>query len=191
MLDSALSLRSFPMQASRHFQWCLRGLRCRIELFNREMIADSISFRGHRCFKTEWAGFDSVKPINVIIGRNNTGKSHLLDLAEALCASQFTFRDWEFRCSGTLDEVSLRSVFDPAVSGGPLQGEHWKDHGIKFRDATVTWELDKHGNHTSLSFPDGFEPESPYGPNSTHARLGNIRAVTAKARHKLSDSVFR
>jgi len=49
------------------------------------MIADSISFRGHDCFKKEWAGFNSIKPVNVIIGRNNTGKSRLLDLAGAVC----------------------------------------------------------------------------------------------------------
>ena len=49
------------------------------------MIVDSVKFRGHGSFKSEWSGFATIKPINVIIGRNNTGKSHLLDLAEALC----------------------------------------------------------------------------------------------------------
>ena len=31
------------------------------------MIVDSIRFRGHTCFKTGWSGFDTVKPINVIV----------------------------------------------------------------------------------------------------------------------------
>lgn len=48
------------------------------------MRADSVYFKGHLCFQKEWAGFDTIKPINVIIGRNNSGKSHLLDLVEAL-----------------------------------------------------------------------------------------------------------
>lgn len=56
------------------------------------MIADSIFFSGHRCFKKDWAGFDSIKPINVIIGRNNSGKSHLLDLADALCSGKLNGR---------------------------------------------------------------------------------------------------
>ena len=51
------------------------------------MIASSVKFRGYRCFKKDWAGFDTVKPVNVIIGRNNAGKSQLLDLADALCES--------------------------------------------------------------------------------------------------------
>ena len=46
------------------------------------MKADSIYFKGYSCFKKDWAGFDEIKPINVIIGRNNSGKSHLLDLVE-------------------------------------------------------------------------------------------------------------
>ena len=29
------------------------------------MIVDSIYFKGHTCFKNEWSGFDTVKPINV------------------------------------------------------------------------------------------------------------------------------
>jgi predicted GTPase len=56
------------------------------------MIAESVKFRGHGCFKNEWAGFDTIKPINVIIGRNNTGKSHLnrknmdkMELASKTC----------------------------------------------------------------------------------------------------------
>ena len=53
------------------------------------MIADTVSFCGHRCFKKDWSGFDTIKSINVIIGRNNSGKTHLLDLAEALCETDF------------------------------------------------------------------------------------------------------
>ena len=32
-----------------------------------------IDFKDYRCFKDEWSGFDEFQPINVIIGRNNTG----------------------------------------------------------------------------------------------------------------------
>ena len=75
------------------------------------MKADSIYFKGHSCFKKDWAGFDTIKPINVIIGRNNSGKSHLLDLVEALCDGKLFDREWEYRFSGVLDENSLKSVF--------------------------------------------------------------------------------
>ena len=34
----------------------------------------------YRCFGDEPQGFDSVKQVNLVIGRNNTGKSALLDM---------------------------------------------------------------------------------------------------------------
>ena len=80
------------------------------------MIVDSIRFKGHTCFKTGWSGFDTVKPINVIIGRNNSGKSHLLDLVEALCSGAFHSRAWQYRCEGSLDETSLKRYFDANTS---------------------------------------------------------------------------
>src|SRR6266496_500690 len=82
------------------------------------MIADSVSFRGHRCFKKEWAGFESTKPINVIIGRNNTGKSHLLDLAAALCEGKLEGRGWRYLFRGVLDEGSLKPFFQEHTSEG-------------------------------------------------------------------------
>ena len=47
------------------------------------MQADSILFRGHRCFKDTFAGFERILPVNVLIGRNNSGKSQMLDFVEA------------------------------------------------------------------------------------------------------------
>ena len=88
------------------------------------MTIDSIHFKGHLCFQKEWAGFDTIKPINVIIGRNNSGKSHLLDLVEALCDGTFKSRGWQYRCSSVLDEVSLRGVFPENRRDGELRGNH-------------------------------------------------------------------
>ncbi len=155
------------------------------------MIADSVSFRGHRCFKKEWAGFDSTKPINVIIGRNNTGKSHLLDLAAALCEGKLEGRGWRYRCRGVLDEGSLKPFFQEHTSEGELRGNHWRDHGLHFVGVTVTWEMDEQANATELSFHNGFDPNSRYGERSTTVRLAGIREAVKRVSHKLSGSVFR
>jgi putative ATP-dependent endonuclease of the OLD family len=40
----------------------------------------SLKVRNFKCFAAQEQGFDRIKPINVIIGRNNSGKSTLLDL---------------------------------------------------------------------------------------------------------------
>ncbi len=155
------------------------------------MIADSVSFKGHRCFKNDWAGFDDIKPINVIIGRNNSGKSHLLDLAETLCEGNFKKGGWHFRFRGVLDEDSLKKEFQEGWHGGPIQGRHWDDHGRHFVGVKLTWEMDEHGNSTDPTFANHFDPTSPYGQRSTDARIAGIRKVIQAVTHQLSGSVFR
>src|SRR5689334_496830 len=114
------------------------------------MIIDAIWFRAHRCFTSEWAGFPSIRPITVIIGRNNTGKSQLLTLAEALCAPNELPRNWEYRCSSVFDEASVRRQFRPGASGGELQGDHWNFHGHRFVGCPVTWTTNVAGDVVDL-----------------------------------------
>jgi len=149
------------------------------------MIADSISFQGHRCFKRDWAGFDSIKPVNVIIGRNNTGKSQLLDLVGALCEGNLGGRGWRYRCSGILDAASLQTVFAPNTSEGELRGNHWRDHGAKLENVRVIWELDENSNASEPTFPDGFDLTSPWGERSTAARKVHLRQMLKAVRHPL------
>ena len=54
------------------------------------------------------------------VGRNNTGKSHLLDFAEALCNKSPYQEGWQCLCEGILDEASLKQQFPPSHSGGEL-----------------------------------------------------------------------
>lgn len=48
------------------------------------IIEDSIKVRDYKCFASEPQGFDKIYPINIIIGKNNSGKSSLVDLIEYL-----------------------------------------------------------------------------------------------------------
>lgn len=50
-------------------------------MYNDGLI--SLKFKNKTCFKSEYVGFDVIKPINVIIGKNNSGKSQLLNSIEA------------------------------------------------------------------------------------------------------------
>jgi hypothetical protein len=81
------------------------------------VVAEKVEFRNYRCFKAQWAGFSEIRPINVIIGRNNTGKSHLLDLVAALCRSTLKSRGWQLRMSGRLDEQTLKQTFQSGTTG--------------------------------------------------------------------------
>ena len=95
------------------------------------MILESFKFRGHSCFKTKWCGLDKFCPITVIIGRNNTGKSQLLDVVHRLLESTNLHEfPYPFLCDGILsDEQFLRGVFLENAAGGDLEGNHWVGHG--------------------------------------------------------------
>ena len=155
------------------------------------MRADSVYFKTPRCFKKEWAGFDTIKPLNVIIGRNNSGKSHLLDLVEALSQGELGGRGWRYRCRGVLDQESLIRKFPLDRSGGLLEGNHWHDHGSHFVDAEIMWELDENENASNVDFPDGFAFESPFGERSTNARRSVIGAIANKPTHQFNGKSFR
>ena len=155
------------------------------------MKADAVYFKGHLCFQKEWAGFDAIKPINVIIGRNNSGKSHLLDLVEALSQSELGGHRWQYRCRGVLDEESLKRKFDEGTSEGLLRGNHWRDHGKHFVNVEITWEIDADGGVLNVHSSDGFPFRSPFGERSTEARLSALKEVVSKPTHQLNGKAFR
>ena len=95
------------------------------------MLATSFKFKEHECFKNEWSGFDDFKPINVIIGRNNTGKSQLLDLLERLTKTHMHALHLPCLCGSILDEEFLRQAF-PDSKGPELGGNLWRRHGRLF-----------------------------------------------------------
>ena len=156
------------------------------------MNIDSIYFKGHLCFQKEWAGFDTIKPINIIIGRNNSGKSHLLDLVEALCSKdKIDSQSWQYRCSGVLDEELLRIGFREDHRGGGLGGNHWLEHGQYFVNIPITWEVGTNGDISNEVFPDDFNLNSPYGESSTNARLLLIRQLLQNTTHPFNEHSFR
>lgn len=108
------------------------------------MFIESLKFRGHGCFSSEWAGFDRIKRINLIIGRNNSGKSQLLDLVSMMCSGiHQQGLACVFLCSGELDEEALRFRFSAKNSGNNLIGNPWYDNGAKLVGQTVKWQADQ------------------------------------------------
>ena len=127
----------------------------------------------------------------MIIGRNNSGKSHLLDLVEALCSGQLDGRGWQYRCRGVLDEASLRRSFPESTSGGDLGGNHWMHHGRYFVGREITWTTDSNGVLVEALFNDNFQLESAYGGNSTQIRRSKLAGIVQEKKHILTGKSFR
>ena len=155
------------------------------------MNADTVFFKGHLCFQKDWVGFERIKPINVIIGRNNSGKSHLLDLIEALSDNKLSDSGWQLRCRGVLDEESLIGAFPRNVETSSLSGDCWEDHGRHLIGTEITWEIDSNGICTELVSTEKSALESPYSEVSTNARISKIKKIVLNPTHHLNNKQFR
>jgi putative ATP-dependent endonuclease of the OLD family len=85
----------------------------------------SIKIKNYRCFRDEFAGFDKIMPVNIIIGRNNSGKSALLDILEfAPGIGTEMPADVVLRIEDVLQKQELMSVFPSNQTGGGDWGHH-------------------------------------------------------------------
>lgn len=129
---------------------------------------DSIKVKNYKCFGDEEQGFGKILPINVIVGRNNSGKSTLLELIQYVAHPDEAFQRLGYRrtrvpevfLSHQLNEDELSRVFKKDTSGGPFPGNHWA-FGSKLIDSIITYKLEPDNKHqfvdiaTSVSTPDG------------------------------------
>jgi hypothetical protein len=127
-----------------------------------DLTTVALRISNYKCFGEAAQGYDQILPINLIIGRNNSGKSTLLDLIDYAVEPKELIRLGhkgqvpKVTLTDTLTEEELRSVFSPNASGGgvPGPGTHW-DFGQKWVGArlTVGFPLNKEFNFVSLEPP--------------------------------------
>ncbi|WP_224549136.1 ATP-dependent nuclease [Mesorhizobium sp. CA16] len=121
--------------------------------------AVSISAKNFKSFGNDMFPMLSFQPINILIGRNNSGKSSLIDLVDLFASGGQTYDATKHNVGGrpftayqshVIDEPSLRKVFREDTSGGQLNSNHW-DYGKQFIGANAIIEL---GSNWSPQFAD-------------------------------------
>ena len=151
------------------------------------MIASRVKFKGHRCFTKEFTGFDELKPINVLIGRNNSGKSHMIDFAEKLVGSVLV-AGWEGQFDGAFSEAELKRQFSPNTIGGDLSGNHWEQHGRSFVDVPLRFTF---GADQQIKTVD-LAPGSNLNPTDLSAgRITKLRELARQVQGALTGRQFR
>lgn len=99
-----------------------------------------------KCFGVEPQGFDVLEKVNIIIGKNNSGKSSLIDLIEyAVNPSNEKLSNLAHK--GTKAEVALtlqlteddiKQVFSASISGGYIPGSSHQEYGMKWVKSPLT-----------------------------------------------------
>ncbi len=96
----------------------------------------------YKCFGATSQGFETVLPINIVIGRNNVGKSTLMEMIELAARwrqSQSSVRHQALTFTTTLEEPDLMAGFPPSTSGGEVPGNHW-EFAKQFVGKPFTWK---------------------------------------------------
>ncbi|WJI48406.1 AAA family ATPase [Mesorhizobium sp. C089B] len=95
------------------------------------------SIKNFKSFGKEAFDLIGFRPINIVIGRNNSGKSSLADAINVCISRGGTYVDADHNVSGKpfsiliereATEPALRKVFNQSLGGGDLPGNHW-DYG--------------------------------------------------------------
>jgi len=122
----------------------------------------SIKIKNYKCFGDSLEGFNSILPINVIIGRNNSGKSSLLDLIKYairpydLSSLGHNDQKPEVILTAPLSEKELKKVFHPHASGGSVPGHtHW-EFGKRWINKKLTVKLELKDQMTFLRIDPPF-----------------------------------
>lgn len=109
----------------------------------------AIKAKNYKSFGDTFEGFDNLYRINVIIGRNNSGKSALLDLiryvlgpTEAITTIGHRGRVPEIHITKPLTDNEIRQVFRENESGGVLSGHsNFYEYGKQWEGKPITVHL--------------------------------------------------
>ena len=139
------------------------------------MKVDSIYFSNYRCFgyPDKPAGFSSVKPINLIIGKNNSGKSHLLQLVKWMCDGDILAQHpkdemierVDFKLKGCFDKQSVQKEFPPPNDRDLYRDwdNPWDRYGNLLVNKPVTWYIENANKLGYVFFSDEeLEPDNEY-----------------------------
>ena len=75
----------------------------------------SIKIKDYKCFvkENDYQGFDDIKPVNVIIGKNNSGKSKLLEALAGIVEGALESMPFCVKLETTLTVAELLQLFSP------------------------------------------------------------------------------
>ena len=123
----------------------------------KDLANVSVKIRNYKCFGAEPYGYEKILPINLIIGRNNSGKSTLLDLVALIAPS----KDPD-PLSRRLHNPSV--VFGDLVSAGDLPRGFTSDIPRKellpWIGRRLTWEMFLPASSKDIRFIS-FDPTAP------------------------------
>lgn len=103
---------------------------------------NKIIFENYKCFKDETI-IQNIKPINIVIGKNNIGKSSLLDIIEIINNPEQLWNNTETKIyiEKNLSDQEIKKVFRSDTYGGGISARNHYEFGQKFIDENFRFQL--------------------------------------------------
>lgn len=122
----------------------------------------SVKISNYKCFGEIEHGFDCLLPINLIIGRNNSGKSTLLELIEHTVNEDLNFPEslWhakkrpEIVINSPLIESEIKPIFRENVRAGAIPGRNHWEYGQNLIGTKLKWRLGRGGTERLISIDE-------------------------------------
>jgi len=112
----------------------------------------SIHFKGYKSFSDDnYNNFNEIKNVNVIIGKNNSGKSSVIDILEYIIDSEkFVINERSFKTieiGFNITEQEIRTVFPENTSGGNILANNHYEFGKQFIGKYIRSKRFNRGNN--------------------------------------------
>lgn len=151
----------------------------------------SVRIKNYKCFGEEGQGLDQFLLINLIIGRNNSGKSTLLELIQHAISEKIDFPRSQWHANQTpqmilehpLVEQELRAVFNESRGGEGVPAPTWWAYGKRWIGKKLQWEPRYNQNNAFIALDPPF--------NISQGRKKFEEGLAHAKTNPLSDKTFK
>lgn len=121
------------------------------------MKFDKLEIKNFKCFDDDGCILENLKPINIVIGKNNSGKSSLIELIKFLTTNEKSF--FQNKRNGKTPQIIFEhqirkeligNAFPNNTSGGDIGGNHYQ-YGLTFDQSILKYELNENQQKIFLS----------------------------------------
>jgi putative ATP-dependent endonuclease of OLD family len=152
----------------------------------------SVYFEKWRCFKSGRVGFSKVNRVNVLIGRNNCGKSTILKLFNCLCNNEFE-ENQSVILTRPISSFEIESMRSTSVGGISILSHFDNSQKLEFQ---VTNNSLKYANNIKLQpqvetpFKNNISKTNPFS-EYTFAHLFADRDIVSEAQVSLPNLLLK